>query len=86
MAVRLASAWEAQIKAAQGSDYMRSPDLDDRQKAAIRWAEAVTLLRAREDDAAFAAMKQHVSEKQIVELTVFCGMWKFEPAVGSASV
>src|SRR5262247_4614998 len=29
---------EAQIKAAQGSDYMRSPDLDDRQKAAIRWA------------------------------------------------
>ncbi len=33
---------EAQIKAAQGSDYMRSPDLDERQKAAIRWAEAVT--------------------------------------------
>ena len=27
MAVRLASAGEAQIKAAQGSDYMRSPDL-----------------------------------------------------------
>ncbi len=44
---------EAQIKAAQGSDYMRSPDLDDRQKAAIRWAEAVTLLTARDDDAAF---------------------------------
>ena len=36
---------------------MRSPDLDDRQKAAIRWAEAVTLLTARDDDAAFAAMK-----------------------------
>src|ERR671930_1924329 len=29
---------ESQIKAAQGSDYLRSPDLDDRQKAAIRWA------------------------------------------------
>jgi alkylhydroperoxidase family enzyme len=77
MAVRLAAAGEAQIKAAQGSDYMRSPDLDDRQKAAIRWAEAVTLLRAREDDAAFAAMKQPVSEKQIVERTVFCGMWNY---------
>ena len=38
---------EAQIKAAQGSDYMRSSDLDARQKAAIRWAEAVTLLSPR---------------------------------------
>jgi alkylhydroperoxidase family enzyme len=68
---------EAQIKAAQGSDYMCSPDLDDRQKAAIRWAEAVTLLKARDDDAAFTAMKAHFSEKQIVELTVFCGMWNY---------
>jgi alkylhydroperoxidase family enzyme len=68
---------EAQITAAQGSDYMHSPALDDRQKAAIRWAEAVTLLTARDDEAAFAAMKQHFSEKQIVELTVFCGMWNY---------
>jgi alkylhydroperoxidase family enzyme len=68
---------ESQIKAAQGSDYLRSPDLDDRQKAAIRWAEAVTLLTARENDDAFAAMRQHFSEKQIVELTVFCGMWNY---------
>jgi alkylhydroperoxidase family enzyme len=68
---------EAQIRAAQGSDYMRSPDLDDRQKAAIRWAEAVTLMQARADDAAFAAMQRHFTEKQIVELTVFCGMWNY---------
>jgi len=68
---------EAQIKAAQGSAYMRSPDLDERQKAAIRWAEAVTLLTARDDDDAFAAMRRHFSEKQIVELTVFCGMWNY---------
>ena len=33
---------EEQIKAAQGRDYMSSPHLDDRQKAAVRWAEAVT--------------------------------------------
>jgi alkylhydroperoxidase family enzyme len=68
---------EEQIKAAQGNDYMTSPHLDDRQKAAIRWAEVVTKMTAREDDAAFAAMKQHFSEKQIVELTVFCGMWNY---------
>jgi len=68
---------EAQIKATQGGDYMCSPDLDDRQKAAIRWAEAVTLLTARDDDDAFAAMRRHFTEKQIVELTVFCGMWNY---------
>ena len=68
---------EAQIKAAQGSDYMSSDDLDERQKAAIRWAEAVTLMRARDDDDAFATMRTHFSEKQIVELTVFCGMWNY---------
>ena len=68
---------EAQIKAAQGQDYMTSPDLDDRQKAAVRWAEAVTAMTARDDDGAFAAMKRHFTEKQIVELTVFCGMWNY---------
>ncbi len=68
---------EAQIAAAQGSDYMSSPELDDRQKAAVRWAEAVTTMTARDDDAAFAAIKRHFTEKQIVELTVFCGMWNY---------
>src|SRR5262245_37506388 len=66
-----------QIAAAQGSEYLTSPHLDDRQKAAIRWAEAVTNMTARDDDDAFAAMKTHFTEKQIVELTVFCGMWNY---------
>jgi alkylhydroperoxidase family enzyme len=68
---------EAQIAAAQGDDYMNSLDLDDRQKAAVRWASAVTQMTARDDDEAFAAMKRHFTEKQIVELTVFCGMWNY---------
>ena len=68
---------EAQIAAAQGDDYMNSPDLNERQKAAIRWADAVTNMTARDDDEAFAAMRRHFSEKQIVELTVFCGMWNY---------
>src|SRR5262245_17062571 len=66
-----------QIAAAQGSDYMTSPALDARQKAAIRWAEAVTNMTARDDEAAFQAMRKHFSEQQIVELTVFCGMWNY---------
>jgi alkylhydroperoxidase family enzyme len=68
---------EAQITAVQGKDYMASPDLDGRQKAAVRWAEAVTQMTARDDDKAFAAMKRHFTEKEIVELTVFCGMWNY---------
>ena len=68
---------QAQIEAAQGSDYMSSRVLDERQKAAIRWAEAVTVMQARDDDAAFSAMRKHFSEKEIVELTVFCGMWNY---------
>ena len=68
---------EAQIRAAQGKDYMASAELDERQKAALRWAEAVTLMRARDDEDAFTAMKEHFSEKEIVELTVFCGMWNY---------
>lgn len=68
---------EEQIKAAQSKDYMDSPHLDARQKAAIRWAEAVTSMTARDDDALFAEMKAHFNEKQIVELTVFCGMWNY---------
>lgn len=67
----------SQIAAAQSNDYMRCDELDDRQKAAIRWAEAVTLMQARDDESAFAAMKAHFTEKQIVELTVFCGMWNY---------
>jgi alkylhydroperoxidase family enzyme len=66
-----------QITAAQGNDYMNSPHLDERQKAAVRWADAVTKMTARDDEAAFAAMKKNFSEKQIVELTVFCGMWNY---------
>jgi alkylhydroperoxidase family enzyme len=68
---------DEQIKAAQGNDYRTSPHLDDRQKAAIRWAEAVTNMTARDDEEAFAAMQRHFTEKQIVELTVFCGMWNY---------
>ncbi len=68
---------EAQIAAAQGNDYMSSPHLDARQKAAVRWADTVTKMTARDDEAAFAAMKNHFSEKQIVELTIFCGMWNY---------
>src|ERR1700693_1248006 len=39
---------EEQIAAARSGDYMTSTHFDDRQKAAIRWAEAVTKMTARD--------------------------------------
>src|SRR6476469_8579601 len=68
---------EAQIAAAQGENYMASPDLNDRQKAAVRWADAVTKMTAGDDDEAFFYKNPPFTEKQIVELTVFCGMWNY---------
>jgi alkylhydroperoxidase family enzyme len=68
---------DEQIAAARSEDYATSPALDERQKAALAWADAVTRMTARDDDAAFAAMKQHFTEKQIVEITGFCGMWNY---------
>ncbi|MEK6709952.1 MAG: hypothetical protein AABZ64_05170 [Nitrospinota bacterium] len=47
------------------------PLFDGREKAVIRWARALTLNEAREDDEAFAGMKGHFSEREIVELTLF---------------
>jgi alkylhydroperoxidase family enzyme len=68
---------EAQIAAARSEEHRTSPALDERQKAAVRWAEAVTLMQAHDDDAAFAEMKRHFTQQQIVEITVFCGMWNY---------
>jgi alkylhydroperoxidase family enzyme len=68
---------DEQIAIVRGNDYMASPLFDDRQKAAIRWADVVTNMVARDDDVAYRAMQAHFTEKQIVELTVFCCMWNY---------
>jgi len=65
-----------EIAAVQG-DYRSSDLLNDAQKTAIAWAEAVTSFQARDDDELFAAMQSHFSDQQIVELTVLCGMWNW---------
>lgn len=66
-----------QLAAVQRDDYLESDVLDDRQKLAVRWAEAVTNFAARDDDELFAAMQREFTEEQIVELTVLVGMWNF---------
>jgi alkylhydroperoxidase family enzyme len=67
---------QEQLDAVQG-DYASSDVLSDRQKLAVRWAEAVTQFTARDDDELFAAMQREFTDEQIVELTVLVGMWNF---------
>ena len=57
-----------QIDSLRG-DYLSSPELSDRDKAVVRWAEVVTLNEARRDNAAFAELKKHFNDDEIVELT-----------------
>jgi alkylhydroperoxidase family enzyme len=68
---------EEQIAAVIDDSYLESPLFDDKQRTAIRWAEAVTKFEAADDDELFARMQEHFSDEQIVELTVLCGMWNF---------
>jgi alkylhydroperoxidase family enzyme len=66
-----------QVAAAESDDYLESPHLDDRQKLAVRWAEAVTKFTAHDDDELFTSMQAEFTDEQIVELTVLCGMWNW---------
>jgi uncharacterized peroxidase-related enzyme len=64
-----------QIQATCRSDYADSELLSDRQKALIRWTEAVTMNTAEEDDEAFAEMQRHYSDAEIAELTLMSGLF-----------
>ena len=66
-----------QIRVIQTDDYESADCLDERTKAAIAWVDAVTELRARDDEDAFQRMTAHFNDQQIVELTVLCCMWNF---------
>ena len=66
-----------QISMIQADDYQTADSLDERTKAAIAWADAVTEMSASGDEDAFQRMMTHFNEQQLVELTVLCCMWNF---------
>lgn len=68
---------QEQVAAAESDDYRSSPHLDERQKLAVAWAEAVTRFTAHDDDELFAELRREFTDEQIVELTVLCGMWNW---------
>jgi len=67
-----------------GDGWRESPLFGGRERAVIRWAEEVTRMTAKGNDAAFAEMKKHFSDRQIFELTWICGMWNLSGRVAEA--
>lgn len=73
-----------QIDLLTGDDWRDSELFSEKEKAAIWWADEVTNLRAKQNKAAFQAMEEHFTTRQIVELTFMCGMWNLSGRVAEA--
>ena len=57
------------------SAWRESPLFSDRERAALAWTEALTLLpQSRADDEFYEPLKQHFSDVEIVQLTVLIGV------------
>ena len=56
---------------------MESKLLNDREKAAVLWAEHVTKNTARSRDDVFEHVRAKFNEQEIVELTMICGLFNF---------
>ena len=61
---------EEQVQVIGTDDYMTSPLLSDREKAAVLWAEHVTKNTARSRDDVFETVRKSFSESEVVELTM----------------
>jgi alkylhydroperoxidase family enzyme len=67
------------------ASWRASPLFGEAEKAALDYAERMTITGERVDDALFARLRQHFSEAQIVELTAVVALEnfrsKFNPAL-----
>ncbi len=66
---------EAQLEAMRGEAWRDSPLFDDRERAVIAWAEAVTRNTAKSDKALWETMKRLFSDAEIVEITLASAMF-----------
>ncbi len=76
-------------KIADLADYATSAYFDERERAALAYADAMTITGREVDDALFARLRQHFSDDAIVELTATIA-WensssKFNHALGIPS-
>lgn len=54
-----------------------APALSDRERTAMRWAELVTANEAKRDPVAYAELRQHFTDAELVELTGAVGLSAF---------
>ena len=77
---------EGEAKVAQLANWRQSSLFSDPERIALDYAERMTITGQQVDDALFARLKQHYSEKQIVELTAAIALEnfrsKFNPTLG----
>lgn len=63
---------DEQVETIGTDEYMNSPHLNPREKAAVLWAEHVTRNTARSRDDVFEIVRQQFNEAEIVDLTLVC--------------
>ncbi len=66
---------DAEFDALQEDDYRKSPLFNEREKAALWWAEAMTLNTAKSDNAVWQEMRRLFSDAEIVEISLNAGMF-----------
>ena len=75
---------EEQVAVIASDKYMESDLLTDRHKAAVLWAEHVTLNTARNRDDVFDYVKSLFSEPEILELTLVCASFNMTNRVADS--
>jgi len=63
------------VEAISRDDYVDSPHLSPREKAAVLWAEHVTKNTARSRDDVFETVREQFTDAEIVDLTLICGLF-----------
>ena len=66
---------DAEFTALQRDDYRDSPLFNEREKAALWWAEAMTLNTAKRDPAVWKEMRRLFSDAEIVEISLITGLF-----------
>ena len=66
---------DAEFDALQGDDYRNSPLFNEREKAAMWWAEAMTLNTAKSDNNVWTETRRLFSDAEIVEISLAAGMF-----------
>ena len=74
---------DAEFEALQGED-QKSPLFTAREKAVLRWTEAMTLNTAKGDDAAWMEMRRHFTDQEIVEISMASGLFNMANRLNEA--